>query len=148
MFVLCVPFSKTAVLRQREHHFWGFWCSQSSLKFKVFYVFSKDWFWRGLELIFLILSAFGGSTNDEKSCFFRTLMFYKKNMTFWKSCSRLGETLTFEVRGRFWRSPEPTKIEKSELRTPPKSLFLKNTKNHEFQKTLRAPETSKMMLSL
>ena len=74
-----------------------------------------------------------GLENLWKIMFFENRDFLIKNMIFWKSCSRRGERLTFEGRGRFWRSAEPIKIEKSELRTPLKSLFWKSEKNHDIQ---------------
>ncbi len=67
--------------------------------------------------------CFLGSEKWWKIMFFENLDLLIKNMIFWESCSRRGERLTFEGRGRFWRSAEPTKSEKSELGTLLKSLF-------------------------
>ena len=57
---------------------------------------------------FTFLVDFGvilGSNNHEKSCFFRTSIFYKKKHDFLKSCSRCSETLTFEASGSILEVP-------------------------------------------
>ena len=64
MFFRYSHFSKTGVLRGREHHFWGFRCSQSFLKFMICNVFSNEWFWMGPELTF---SDFGRFWAPPKS---------------------------------------------------------------------------------
>ena len=80
----------------------------------------------------MILGAFGGSKNDEKSCFLEPWCFIKKNMIFWKSCSRCSETLVFEGSGSIWEVPRTDQNRKKEVRDLQKNMFFWKQKNKRF----------------
>jgi len=80
------------------------------------------------------LDDFWRSKFDEKSCFLGPRFFIKK-MNFFKTRRFVYTKLSvFEGQGRFWRFPEPSKIGKSHLWKPKKTLFRKKQKKHEFSK--------------
>ena len=62
---------------------------------------------------FSIFGDFWDSKITTKSCFFQTSFFYKKNMFFWKSCSRLRKIKVFGRSGSIFEVPVTGRSRKS-----------------------------------
>ena len=106
-------FLKNVVLRQREHHFWGFTCSYFFMKIVCFFVFKKTCFFGGPGPHFFDFGRFWGPP--------------KSTLTPQKRASRCSESTIFQKICFFIK----------------KSLFLKNIIFHPFRTPKKHPKSSK-----
>ena len=94
----------------------------------------------------MILRGFWRSKIHEKSCFFWTSFFHKKVGFFTGSTHSQAKHRFLSGQGRFWRTPDPTKTEKSELWTFKKHHIENTWKIMVFHKTMRTAEPSNVMV--